>query len=388
MSEIDTLIISPKYRPFNDGLSDHTYYLLKELRLAHPERKIGLVTSDNTQIIKYAARDPYIYPIMKEWDGFELIPLFRLIKKLKPQILLIQYVPQMYGRAGINYFFPLLILFIRLFYRTKIHLIAHELNHPFEKDLKTGLIFFFHMRSLFYLCLSSHKILTTTDNFVRIISKLPFCKNKTNRLSVGSNIPILNNTTVIGNEINIVIFGSLHPSRNPKAVFKSIANYLEKNPNSKIRFHIIGPVKSEILSIFHFQNINLNRHLIEKFVFHGKLEEKEVAKVFSSCHFSLNYFVDGITSRRGSAIAAIGHKLPIITNHNERSDSLFNNRKCVLIVGYGEQDFFSNIHQTFKKIETMDNLEFESLKDDCREFFANEFEWKSIIEKYINLTHS
>ena len=385
MSEIDTLIICPKYRPFNDGLADHTYYLLKELRISQPELKIGLVTSDNTQIIKYAARDPLIFPLMKEWDGFELIPLLKLIKKLKPNILLIQYVPQMYGRAGINYFLPLLILYIRLFYKTKIHLIAHELNHPFEKDLKTGLIFFFHMRSLFYLILSSHKILTTTDNFVRIINKFPFGKNKTHRLSVGSNIPILENKMKIENEINIVIFGSLHPSRNPRAVLKSIAKYIELYPLSRIRFHVIGPLKSEILSIFNLQNINLNRHLIEMFVFHGKLDEVEVSKVFSKSHFSLNYFVDGITSRRGSAIAAIGHRLPIITNHTERSDSLFSNRNCIFVVGHSENEFFNNLHRLFQKLETMNNQEYELLKEECKTFFEEEFEWKSIIKKYLSL---
>ena len=386
MCEIDTLIISPKYRPFNDSLSDHTYYLLKELRLNLIEEKICLVTSDNTEIIKFAQNDNLIYPIMKEWDGFELLPLLKLIKKLKPKILLIQFSPQMYGRSGINFFFPLLIIYIRLFFKSKIHVVIHDIENPSKKDLRSMLVSMLQQRCLLYLITSSHKILTTTDYIAKKLVKYPFSQKKIHHFSIGSNIPISKVGATQLDFINIVIFGSLHYSKNPKAVFKAIAKYIELRPTTKIRFHIIGPNKNEILSIFNLENINLNRNLIEKLFFYGKLDESEVSKVFSNCHFSLNYYTEGITSKRSSVVAAIGHKLPVITHLSEYSDSIFFSKKCILVAGKSEQEFFKNFPLLLQRLEHMSNIEYQLLKDECNDFFEQEFQWNSIIKKYLSIS--
>jgi hypothetical protein len=385
MKDLDLIIISPKFRPFNDGLSDYTYYFLSEMRKKEPNKRIGLITSDNAEIIKMFKGDNLIFPIMKEWDGFELTNLISFIFNNKPKKILVQYVPQMYGRAGINFLLSSTILLIRLFTKTKIELMAHELYYPYQSNLKTGFIFSIHIFNLFILSIASHTIYTTTENFVKILKRFPFNKNKIFQLEVGSNIP---KHEVIGpvefNSINIVIFGSLHPTRNPEMIYSVLAEYFMMNHQSKIRIHVIGCLKSEILSIFHHKDIQINKNLMEKFIFHGKLNEYEVGRVFNSCQYSLNYFLDGISSRRGSAIAALNFGLTLISNHNERSDSHFLNQPTVLLLGSTLSEFSKNLISTLQKIENNEII--HPSKKEAGDFYNKFFSWENIIEKYNSIT--
>ena len=57
MNRVHTLIISPKYRPYNDGLSDYTFYFLDELKRKNKSLKFTLLTSDDPAIRKFTFND-------------------------------------------------------------------------------------------------------------------------------------------------------------------------------------------------------------------------------------------------------------------------------------------------------------------------------------------
>ena len=387
MNRVHTLIISPKYRPYNDGLSDYTFYFLDELKRKNKGLKFTLLTSDDPAIRKFSFNDHDIYPIIKKWDGPEILPIIRLVNNQKPENILIQYVPTMYGRAGINFFFPWLLLFLRVFYKHKIILMAHELHYPFEKNLKSGFIFFWHIWNLFLLSLASSSVLTTTENFTRILKKFPFNSKKVHQLVVGSNIPrekIINDISC--DKMNLVIFGSLHPSREPLMVFNSLKNYFQKFPETKIHIHVIGVNQADVLTLV---NSNKDEDFDWKnFTFHGKLNEIEVAKTFNFCHFSINFFIDGISSRRGSAIAALNLGLPIITNFTNRSDSLFLKQDCILIKGGTPEEFQEQLQDELKRIESMSTEEYKCLREKSFNFIDQYFDWDIIGKRYMKLVGS
>lgn len=385
MNKVHTLIISPKYRPYNDGLSDYTFYFLNELR-KNKSLNFTLLTSNDEKIKNYVSDDHGIFPNIENWNGLDLLLALRLVRNQDPENILVQYVPTMYGRAGINFFFPWLLLFFRIFMGKKIILMAHELYYPFEKNGKGAFIFFFHIWNLFLLSLASTHILTTTENFVKILKRFPFNKKKVSQLVVGSNISRekVNSAKTSLDKINLVFFGSLHPSREPGMIFNALNEYFEKEINSKINVVVIGSQKTDITALSDFKDTP-SFHW-EKFTFHGKLNEVEVARKLHSCHFSLNYFIDGISARRGSAMAALNLGLPIITNFTERSDSLFLNQKCILMSGDKSNDFKHQLHEQLKIIELMNISEYENLQSDAFQFYNKNFSWNIIISKYFELT--
>lgn len=382
MNKVHTLIISPKYRPYNDGLSDYTFYFLDELKRKNKNLKFTLITTDDPVIRKYTFDNLDIFPIIKEWDGLEILPILRVVRNQKPENVLIQYVPNMYGRAGINFLFPWLILFLKVFYNSKIILMAHELHYPFEKNFKSALIYSCHIWNLLLLSLASSSVLTTTENFVRVLKKIPFNKNKVEQLVVGPNITREKEFKELSYEkINLVIFGSLHPSREPAMVYSSLLNFFKKYPDSKIHVQVIGVTSNDILNLIKSEE-NLNW---KNFTFHGKLSEIEVAKTFTSCHFSINFFIDGISSRRGSAIAALNLGLPIITNFTNRSDDLFLNQDCVLINGGTPEEFRNQIEKQLLQIEAMNLEEYTNLRKKSFTFIDQYFSWDIIGKRYIKL---
>lgn len=386
MDEIHTLIISSKYRPYNDGLSDYTYHFLQEMRFNFKPLKFSLLTSDDSGIRNFITHDSHIYPNIKKWDGLELLPIIRTILHQNPKNILVQYVPTMYARAGINIFFPWLLLFIRFICKKRITLMAHELHHPPGKNAKSSFIFAWHIWNLFLMSLASKKIFTTTENFVKILKRFPFNKNKVHQIAVGPNIRGTRVTGLSCEKINMVIFGSLHPSRESKMVIQALQRYFKENPSSKISIDIVGVTKKEMLSLVSSSGEPEQPVAWRKFTFHGKLDEKDVAALFSKSHFSLNFFIDGISSRRGSAIAALNLGLPIITNFTNRSDSIFKNQECVLINGSSPEDFNMGLEEKLKKIETISDEAYLNLREKAFSFVDTSFSWGVICKKYFEIS--
>lgn len=375
MDKLHTLIISPKYRPAQDGLSDYVYFFFNQLR-SH-KLKINLITSSDDEIINFCKSDKDIFPIIKKWDFWGPLELIRFIREKKPQYILIEYVPHMYGRAGVNIFFPFYIIFISWVLRKRVVLMAHELHYPFQNDIKTGFLFFWHIWNLALLSFASSTIFTTTENFIKILSRIPFNKNKTHLLAVGPNIGRIDGHSAIDKRKDLVLFGSMHPSRNTYLILKQLTEYFKINHNHPFHLHIIGSSKDEILNCLQKESPVDQDILFSKTTFHGKLSEEDVSILFSKSHFSINHYVDGISCRRGSAISAMNLGLPIITNFNERSDELFLNRPNVLMVNNNQ---FSD---TLKKIENMSNEEYISLRIKSFQFVDQNFCWDVICKRYL-----
>jgi glycosyltransferase involved in cell wall biosynthesis len=374
---LHTLVISPKYRPNKDGLSDYVYYFIKELKAQNINT--NLVTSSDEQIIKFAASDSDIYPIVKSWDFFGPLKILKFVITKNPQNILVEYVPHMYGRAGVNLFFPFYVFFMRFILRKKVILMAHELHYPFEYNFKTGLLFSWHIWNLFILNISSHKVFTTTENFVKILRRFPLTKNKLHLLPVGPNIGRINPATIKDSTKNLIWFGSLHPSRMPSFIFDILFKYFKQNPESKFKLHIVGVEKDEISIDTQYL------HLLEnKIIFHGMLSEPQVAELFSKGHFGINFFVDGISSRRGSAIAELNLGIPIITNTADRSDAIFAKQTSVFFAELTSE----GIHQVLNRIESISNEEYELLRREAMAFVDNNFSWQKTCKSYLDFVEN
>jgi hypothetical protein len=116
------------------------------------------------------------------------------------------------------------------------------------------------------------------------------------------------------------------------------------------------------------------------------LTELEVSSLFCRSHYSINFFIDGISSRRGSAIAALNLGLPIITNFTSRSDKLFLNRKCISIIANTPDEFNTNLQLELKKIESLDMNNYLKIRSEAFDFVDTYLSWDIICEKYILLT--
>lgn len=376
MAKIHTLIISPKYRPYQDGLSDYVYFFMEQLRLS--DRVVNLLTSSDNKIKEFAKNRFDIHPIIEHWDGLGPLKLMKFILTKNPEFILLEYVPQMYGRAGVNFLLPPYVFALRFIFRKKIILMAHELHYPFLGDIKSGILFLFHIWNLFLLTISCNKILTTTNNFKKILKRFPFTNNRVEVLPVGPNIKRVALEKHVYNQKNLVLFGSLHPSRNTSSVLGQISNYFKNNPAHPFHLDIVGASENEVMTALELIPTDERDKFLSKITIHGKLNESEVASIFMNAYFSLNYYLDGISGRRGSAIAALNLGLPIISNYKSTSDPVFLNQPMIL---FSEDD---DVKSCLSKIQNINEEDYQQLRLKALQFVDENFSWEKICNLYLS----
>jgi len=123
-------ILCPDYPPTRSGLADHTWLLAHHLRqercgevvviTSHLAGEAGCERTDGLKVLR----------IVNHWGTKGIRPLAKRIRGESLDWLIVQYVPHLYGRGGINLALPLLLLWLRLRGR-RILLIIHELYVDF-----------------------------------------------------------------------------------------------------------------------------------------------------------------------------------------------------------------------------------------------------------------
>ncbi|HAZ14985.1 MAG: hypothetical protein A2X86_17750 [Bdellovibrionales bacterium GWA2_49_15] len=376
----DLLVISPKYRPDRGGLSDYTFYFLQNFHELFPERTALLLTTASESIKNYSKDDPRVLAIIPTWGFGGLRSLTACLLQKKPKTVLIQYVPYMYGKAGINFFFPLWVLFARLFLRQRFHLMAHELFHPSEFSLKGQILFWSHLWMLAVLGFASHAVFCSTKHFAFLVRIVTLGLRHPVVLPVGPNI-----ARAVGpyslTPKNIVLFGSAHPSKNYSLVLKCLEQYFKADQHS-YRLLIIGQSAEDIKSVCARSNFSLEKHFWEHTQCLGELPENKVAEIFATSHLSINYFVDGISLRRGSAISALNSGVPVVTTLDKKSDSIFFDQPFMFLFPPEEKLFRDALLSFLHSYKNLEAEALELLRKQAMEFVDQEFAWKVIVTKY------
>tara|TARA_Y100000590_G_scaffold470627_1_gene667138 strand:+ start:71354 stop:72367 length:1014 start_codon:yes stop_codon:yes gene_type:complete len=333
-------MVSPHFPPQKTGLSDYSFKFYEELKKV---ADVKVSSGDSPQ----------------GWKGLSLIRFFLGVLNSREDTLLIQYVPYMYGKRGMNLQFPLLIFIYSLFKRKKIQVMVHEFNYPYLGDFKSLLLYCYHQLMGRLLLLASDEVFCTTEHFKFYLQ--PKCLVEVLQLPVGSNIQKSEKETEILKKLNLresefaCIFGNFHSSKDLSFVISE----LKKTDYQVIH---IGANKEDYQK--NLSSVPQNIYPI------GYLLEEEVSELLSKTKLLLCYFLDGATLRRGSLLAGIEHNTPILVNKSKNTEKELLN--C------------ENISFAKDKTEFRELLE-SLLKAPKRQFAnANPFSWELIVKKYLS----
>jgi glycosyltransferase involved in cell wall biosynthesis len=368
---VSILVVSSKFKPTMDGLSDYTTKFVSHLKKNN--ESVVVLTHEN------AISDEGIplYKISKRWSFWQLFKNFNKIhKKHDVDRILIQFVPYMYGRAGINFSLPIFVLFIKVFYRDiKVQVMFHELWYPFfYHEPKSWIIHPCHRISVSIIGNVSSRIFCSTENFVKEISYyLPLCKDKITHLPVPSNITVEQNHEIAKEEsdkVKIVHFGTLHSSKSSLELFR----HFKKAVSHKAQFEFIGVSREECEKYF---DLDTYQFLVSRSQFHGKVNSLKVVEIFNTSDLMIAYFIDGATTRRGSLMAAMKYGLPVITNLSFTTDKVL--REAPL---YFSEDNIENFTEYLNDIiEEKTKNELSRVK--LKEYYQSHFSWDRCVESYL-----
>jgi|GEM_PF-2982831 len=377
MSKI--LIIGPKYRPINDGLSDHTYYLHQCWKKEFPGDEVIVLTSKVTMV---ADESPDILRIMEGWSIKSLPFFLGTVAQLKPDKIVIQYVAQMYGRAGLNFTLPLFFLGLKINSSAKIYLLAHELHHPFGPKIKDYFLGFSHFFLISTLGLMSDHLFTTTERFKKSLSRFILGVRQVDILAVGPNVtpnfPIseqeLKLPSLNDRAVEILLFGSVHPSREYPKVLRQLTKIYYKDSNL-FRLTVVGPTKEECQKMI--SDVTGCKELLQNSKFYKNVAEADLVPLFLKSDLNLCYFIDGISTRRGSFVTPLWFGLPCLSTISKFTDSILKISPSIDLTPVPQ--FLEQMEGKIRLYKTKTPDEVLKLRQEARRFALEHFDWRKIV---------
>ena len=310
-------LVSAAYPPDCDGIGDYTWWMAKTLA----ER------DDIDKPVKVFTRTGGEHT---PWDGVEVIPFFdrqrprsfcELARHLtadspSPDWLILQYNPFGYGHRG---FCPSVPRTLRLLGRRcpnmKIAVMFHEIATQ-EKGWRSAVMRVWQSvlaRKLAYLAnicfYSTEAYLKSWRRTTELSRHLPAGSNLPDSLltreQARSALAIAPGTLVIGS------FGTTHPSRQ----FHWMAEAARKliSQGRAICFVAVGTGAESIQSLFS----GIPFKAIESPI------PSKAAAAIKAFDIFLSPYTDGISTRRGSVIAALQHGIPVVTTETDETDGVF-----------------------------------------------------------------
>jgi len=304
------LIVSPEYPPLRGGVADHTRRLAQELS-AHFQ--ISVLTSST------AAGGGDEFPVharLRDWcDEAALLAAIRGLAPAGP--VLWQYVPHLYGRGGVNFALPRVLLALRRAGRRQL-VIAHEIAAPFSLWPQRAWYALAHRWQWRRILEVADAVGISTEAWLtEWRQRAPQFQEKLFLLPSPSSVPVVATTARHREEWRaehglpaetrvIAYFGTISAAKQFDWV---LAAWRQAQAAEKpVALAVIGAQPA----------VALPAKLGKMFLPLGHLPPEEVSRALQAADLLALPFVDGVSERRTSFMAGLDHGCAVVTTrgHN------------------------------------------------------------------------
>jgi glycosyltransferase involved in cell wall biosynthesis len=369
-------LITSRIPPTRCGVGDYTMQLARALLAAGSE--VTIVTGDDQKPLRADAL-PEIRNILPGWGMRGMLRLIDEVRHLKPSMVVVQWVPFLYSRFGVNPWLPLAAIWLS-FSGYRVQTMVHEPWVPLTswQYRITGPI---QRLLLFMLIFASKRVGVSITAWTRLLqSYFPWRRNDIFWTPVGSNIiPTRRESdraqlrAQLGISSSALVLAIFSPFGSGKG-YDLIESLWQQTASLPMEIHllVIGATAEEAAGILPALASD------ERVRFAGYLEPEGVSQWLQSADILLAPFTDGISARRGSALAAMAHGLPVVTTRGHLFDREIFEQSPLVITDYDSVEF------TRATIELIRDRERRTLLGAAtREFFDRNFAWPIIAGKII-----
>jgi hypothetical protein len=199
-------------------------------------------------------------------------------------------------------------------------------------------------------------------------------------LPVGSNLPLSTadpaitrkNWSIGQNDFVCGVFGGNHPSRMVPWIESAVGKMIRENKTDRkvVFLHVGGDnIKWKIPGV--------------PSVVTGRLSAYSAADAVATMDLMINPFSDGISTRRGSAMAALQHGVPVLTTRGHATEALWDDveGKCIFRSPNDRHDLWLQAcREAWHATAAIESSHTESIK----QFYQNHFDWPVIAKKLMN----
>jgi len=300
---------------------------------------------------------------LPSWGLIGMLRLWRELNRIKPDLVILQWVPFLYHRFGVNFWIPLCFFALRCRgYRLQI--MVHEMWVPYTRAqyFVTGPL---QRLSLLLLIVICHKTSVSIEAWTKQLRKLvPWKKAKIHWVPVGSTVPVAAQATRRdGSGILLVSINPMGSGKGPELLQK-VWERIRQEPN--LRLLVIGLTQDDAKKFFPALAEDKNC------IFTGFLGHQELSAYLQGAAMLLAPFVDGVTGRRTSIMAGLEHGVPAITTRGFLMDEVFE-KSPLVICRYDVDEFSAAVLELLR-----DPVRRQAMASASKAFYDQHFSWDRI----------
>lgn len=300
--------------PVHDAIGEYTACLAREL-------------SQSLEIRVLTSRDQSVEPLQNAvidscfslQDSRRFDGLLRSLIKTDADAVVLQYNPFAWGSRG---WAPDLVNAIRSFKAARPDVVLAVMFHEtfmMNPGFRSWLMRLYQRRQFENLCSASDISFFSTELWTQQCRKAHPDLNAFH-LPVGANLPVSTHDhsatrqqwQIQQNDFVCGVFGGAHPSRMLPWIERAIEQIAQRcHPKQQVvLLHVGGePIHWTVPNV----------HVVST----GRLPAKEATDAVAIMDLMINPFSDGISTRRGSAMAALQNGVPVLTTRGHATDSLW-----------------------------------------------------------------
>lgn len=363
-------LVAGGYPPDLDGIGDYTFWLARALA----ER-----TDVSAPVTVYTRKgECQTAPSVRTVPFFDFLcpstfrNLVSLVARDKPEWVVLQYNPFCWGSRGFCPALPATLRSLGKLPRApKLAVMFHETTVP-KWPWRFALMYTWQRPILRAVAAQAQAVFVSTKRWLPEIS--PYhARARAVVLPVGSNIPRSHLSKeeakslagVAANRLVIGLFGGMHVSRPVGWSAEVIRRAVRQNVNHTV-LHV-GPGGAEIqrgLSSPDFSTL-------------GVLSADAAADALRAMDCVLSPFTDGVSTRRGSVLAALNNGVPVATTRREWTDDIL----CSAPQGVLLASSASEAGQFARDVIDWIPRTSGSASADCQKFFDNHFSWRLVADR-------
>ena len=373
MSDRDVVLVCPKLPPTRDGVGDYTYHLASELAKSHT---VTVATTAGQDVVTGRFR---VVPV-SDWTLRGMAPLWPELEAIRPSFINVQWVPFLWGRWGLNFALPLTAWRLRRA-GFRVVMTVHEPYMSFDTWRRVPMAVVQRL-GLAVLMAASAKI-SVTFSFLRDLfaRRFPWRRDDIFWLPVGSNIPRVPLTDQARDDVRsglgfrrddlvVVMF---HPHGAGKMFDLALDAWKAiHDGRSDARLLLIGcsrdRVPADILAA-------------GDVVCTGYVEPSRVSHLLSIADLCLAPYIDGVSARRGSVMAAMQHGVPVITTNGRLTDREVFERSPLALIDVTDPAMF--VSEAVRL--AADSAARQQLQEPTAAFYERHFSWpliaRSLLER-------
>jgi glycosyltransferase involved in cell wall biosynthesis len=311
------VFISGEYPPNVGGVADYTSHL------AHAFADLGHEASVLTSAAGRAAAgqarcgDVRVHPVAGRWRVADAASTVRAVRALRPDAINFQYVPQMYGRAGVAPGAAMLPLILRGTCDATVTCTMHEIASPWEPRPGRLAAALAHRVQALLMLSACDRVIVTNALYARRVERWTRGRRRVCEIPVGASIlpSSISDAEIAGLRASLGAGeGALIGEMSPLAVGKRPRDLiaLSRALGQRARLVMLGGLAADAGRRQAFMRCAAAAGVAERIIWTGVLPPADLSRHLSALDVYVHTHAAGASGRSTTLMSALAHGLPVV----------------------------------------------------------------------------